>query len=222
MGDEQHESTEKQNIRDHARLAVEGGMPAELAVVDGAPGVLFHDEGEFIPFSDLGYNSEIGYFRLSQASHQLTVCDNANPQTIHRGDFWHGDWQPPPWVWLDDDGNAYLLGEAWQAADLMQALHAALVEGVYESEVIDEDDPAWGRSITTARAVEEAIMYDPTVFPPGSNVAERIRRAAQRGQIPGARKAGGEWRFSLLKFRGWLRNEEAHRPGPRLAAEEKL
>ncbi len=33
---------------------------------DGQPGILFLDENEFIPFSDLGYNSEIGFFSKSR------------------------------------------------------------------------------------------------------------------------------------------------------------
>jgi hypothetical protein len=42
----------------------EGGM-ARLETVDGVGGVLFMDEGEFIPWRDLGYNPTYGFYRLS-------------------------------------------------------------------------------------------------------------------------------------------------------------
>ena len=39
---------------------------AEITGQEGQRGVLFFDEGEFIPFADLGYNSRLGFYRLSQ------------------------------------------------------------------------------------------------------------------------------------------------------------
>lgn len=39
---------------------------------DGQPGILFLDEHEFIPFTDLGYNAELGFFRRSVFPDQPT------------------------------------------------------------------------------------------------------------------------------------------------------
>lgn len=37
----------------------------ELVTLNGVEGIRFLDENEFIPFFDLAYNSEIGFFKKS-------------------------------------------------------------------------------------------------------------------------------------------------------------
>jgi hypothetical protein len=32
---------------------------------NGEMGIVFHDENEFIPLADLGYNSQLGFYRLN-------------------------------------------------------------------------------------------------------------------------------------------------------------
>lgn len=60
----------KMNIEQHVEEAIQSGMVARLIERNGKRGVLFLDidstpGGEFIPFSDLNYNSDFGYFQLS-------------------------------------------------------------------------------------------------------------------------------------------------------------
>lgn len=38
----------------------------ELVTLNGVEGIRFLDENEFIPFDDLAYNSEFGFFKKSQ------------------------------------------------------------------------------------------------------------------------------------------------------------
>ena len=191
------------NIRQHIRNC-DTARPTQQA---GRSGVLFTDENEFIPFSDLAYNPELGYYRLSQFPDAASETENANPETIHAGD-WGDDWHA--YIWADGDGYLHLLGEMHQVADLYQALGALLLRGQHDPEIISEDDPAWGQSFTMAEAVAEATAYGFT----GRYLSDRIRQAAQDGRIPGARQdEAGRWQFRKAKFRGWLRNERAHRPG---------
>lgn len=191
------------NIRQHV-------SECEVAVRtqdSGVPGVLFQDENEFIPFADLGYNGELGYYRLSAHPDASNECTNENPETIHAGEF------SDPWdayIWADADGYLHLLGEIWQVADLYQALGDFLLRNQLHPEKISEDDPEWGNSFSIAEAVAEAVAYGfPEKF-----LADRIRQAARDGRIPGARQdVEGRWMFRKAKFRGWLVNEAAHRPG---------
>jgi len=39
---------------------------AKIIEQDGQQGVLFQDQKGFIPFDDLGYNRELGFYSLSQ------------------------------------------------------------------------------------------------------------------------------------------------------------
>jgi len=79
------------NIRDHVRSELKS-LPASFAQRGGQAGVIFHDENEFIPFDDLNYNSEYGYYRLSQFPNLQRDCTNENPETLHYGkDF--PDWK---------------------------------------------------------------------------------------------------------------------------------
>ena len=197
------------NIRQHLLSAINSGLPAQLTVQAAVPGVTFLDENEFIPFSDLAYNPDLGYYRLSQFPDAANETDNANPETIHVGE-WGDDWQA--YIWADSDGYLHLLGEMHQVADLYQALGALLHHGQHDPEIISEDDPAWGQSFTMTEAVAEATAYGWT----GRYIADRIRQAANDGRIPGARQDdAGRWQFRKAKFRGWLRNPAAHRPGPK-------
>ena len=88
------------NIREHVRKAIYGGLPARFDMQAGAAGVLFEDQ-EFIDFWDLGYNSALGYYRLSKHPQAVSDCSNENPETIHLLAGSDGDGQQAMYVWAN-------------------------------------------------------------------------------------------------------------------------
>lgn len=44
----------------------------ELVTLNGVEGIRFFDENEFIPFFDLAYNSEMGFFKKSDFPNEPT------------------------------------------------------------------------------------------------------------------------------------------------------
>lgn len=203
------------NIRNHALAAIRQDMPARFDVRAGASGIVFEDEGEFISFADLGYNDEIGYFRISAHPQAASVCTNENPETIHRIEE-PGD-DAPLFAWLDGDGDPHLIGEWWQLADLHAALTAALHAGQL-ADPISHLDPAWGNHYTIARAVQEALDFGYTTDP--AQMADTIRAAARGGRIKGAAQdPAGRWTVPARTFRGWLvRSQEETRGRPKAGA----
>lgn len=201
------------NIRQHVLRSIYSGLPARVTVQEGAPGVQFDaDEREFIPFADLGYSREHGYYRLSALPGVLSECESENPETIHvLADSGDGE---PLYVWADADGDLHLLGELHRAADLYAALGALLVRGEHDPEPISEFDPAWGGNYSIARAVEEAIAFGYAVDP--VQAADTIRAAARAGRIRGASQVDGKWSIPPRTLRAWLaRSAEETRGRPR-------
>lgn len=189
------------NIRDHIRKAIAGGLPAQFSQQDGLAGVLFHDENEFIPFDDLNYNNEYGYYRLSQFPDLQRDCTNENPETLHYGKDFH-DWRPL--IWADSGGNLNMIGDIWQAADLYQALSKLLKNGEVDPEEISENDAQWDYMKRTDWAVKEyrEFMNDDRS---DSEIANTIRVAADNGRIHGcSQDSRGAWHFRPQAFRGWL------------------
>lgn len=133
----------KKNIRIHIRESIDNGFPAEIVVIGITPGVLFKEQGTFVPFSNLGYNAEIGYFKLTDFQpyeESANEVDSSNPNTLHAGDYADG-WKA--FVWADDGGNLHLLGEKWEVADLYNVLREFILYGTLDDEIISEHDPAW-------------------------------------------------------------------------------
>lgn len=196
----------------HVLASVRDGLPATMTQQNGVSGVIFHDENEFIPFVDLNYNSEYGYYRMSKFPDLQRDCTNENRENIHRGvDFSEG-WQP--YIWSDSGGNLTLLGEDYQLADLYQSLKAFLERGELDPEPISEDDPSWDYMRGIDWAIDEMLAY--TGGSDRAKVADTIRAAARRGAINGAKQSdGGKWYFNRPKFRGWMIREENHKPGPK-------
>jgi len=192
------------NIRNHIRGAISDGLVANFAILSGQSGVVFHDENEFIPFAVLNYNSDVGYFDMSRHPEFHCECENENPETLHYGRDYSEDWKPL--IWADDGGNLTLIGDTWNAADLYQALHAFLFDGVTNAEEISQDDPAWGHMRRIDWAVEEYREYVPGAKKlTKERVANTIRAAARRGAIRGCTQDDrSEWYFRPAAFRGWL------------------
>jgi hypothetical protein len=202
------------NIRDHIRKAIYAGLAANFDVQVTTPGVQFNeDDREFVPFYDLGYNQELGYFRLSAFPDTASECENDNPETVHmlEGSDNEGE---PMYVWMDADGDPHMLGELHQIADLYWRLGELLLEGKHDPEPISEHDHAWGNNYDVARAVEEAIAYG--YGSDRTQVADSIRAAARAGRIRGAQQVDGKWSIPPRTLRGWLvRSREQKRGRPR-------
>lgn len=206
------------NIRNHALQAIRNGMPAVFDVVNRQPGVQFlADDQEFIPFDDLGYHPDYGYYRLSVLPGVTSECDAENPEKIHLLEPQPDD--EPMFVWVDSDGDPHHLGEMWRMADLYQALHAALA-GKVEPDPISEFDDAWGRNFTIARAVQEAMTTGYGNQP--EQMANTIRTAAREGRIRGATQdPTGRWSLPKRQFRHWLiRSKQERRGRPAKAVEQ--
>lgn len=196
----------------HVLSAIRGGLAATMTQRNGVSGVIFHDENEFIPFTDLNYNNEYGYYRMSRFPDIQRDCTNENRENIHRGVGFSDNWHP--YIWSDSGGNLTLLGDDYQVADLYQALKAFVERGELDPEEISEDDPAWDYMRGIDWAIDEAISYGWTQT--REQVADTIRAAARRGAINGASQSeSGKWYFNRPKFRGWLVKEENHKRGPK-------
>lgn len=189
------------NIRDHIRKAIHEGLLAQFTQQNGRAGILFHDEGEFIPFDDLNYNSTYGYYRLSQFPDLQRDCTNENPETLHYGKDFH-EWRPI--IWADSGGNLSMIGDIWQAADLYQALGRLLLHGETDPEEVSENDASW----YYMKRMDWAVAEYKSVFPDSgadSQIRNTIGTAARHGRIWGcAQDDTGAWHFRPECFRGWL------------------
>ncbi|MCL4301143.1 MAG: hypothetical protein KJ077_35755 [Anaerolineae bacterium] len=81
-----------------ARYCEEFPQAGRIEFRDGLAGVLFLDEGEHIPFTDLGYHDDYGFYRLSalpevknQASRYRTDYTRAEIKEIARKSIVHQD-----------------------------------------------------------------------------------------------------------------------------------
>jgi hypothetical protein len=172
-------------------------------------GVVFHDDDVFIPYTELGYNSEYGFYSTA-ISPDIESEATYLTWTIHPVKERHPDPDRPwePFAILDSGEFGYLLGERWQVAELVTVLQAFLERGEM-SEAIDDDDEALGtRWLTISEAVEEANAFDPDKYPLDGSTDYRIRQAARRGDwLENGRAkqdSGGRWKFHARRFRGWL------------------
>ena len=209
------------NIRQHVLKSIYAGLPARFDVQGAAAGVLFEDEQEFIPLADLGYSSELGYYRVSAFPDALSETTNENPETVHLLEGSDANGQAPLYVWMDSDGYPHHLGELHQAADLYAALGALLHDGRTSGESVSEFDPAWGQNYNIAKAVEEAIAYG--YGSDREQLADSIRAAARAGRIRGATQVDGRWSIPPLTLRGWLvRSREEKRGRPRRAEQQEV
>lgn len=200
------------NIRDHVRNTISDGLAATLTQQEGVAGVIFHDDNQFVPFCELNYNSEYGYYSTLVFSDIERECTNDNPETLHWGkDF--TDWKPL--IWSDAGGNLALIGGIHQAADLYQALGRLLLYGEHDAEEISEADPSWDYMKRIDWAVREYRDYMGDNRP-DEEIANTIRAACRRKAIRGtSQDSKGAWYFRPPAFRGWLvksRTESRGRP----------
>lgn len=115
---------------------------------------------------------------------------------------------------LDSDGYGFLLGEDWQMAGALEALRAAVEDGVLAEPIPEDAEELGTKWLSISEACLEAHNYDPDEYPLDENLAPRIRQAARRGRLSGDQGPTGRWKFQARRFRWWLVNDDAHQSGP--------
>lgn len=212
------------NIRDHVLAHIRAGGNAKFEAANYATdgghvsGVWFFgpDEptsGTFIPFARLGYNQELGYFEMDGTGDDESECTNDNPFTVHRLENCDPDDDWTAYALLDDGGYGFLLGERYQMADALAAIRDALAG--FLGEPIPDDDPALGvKWLSTTEAIAECRQWQPLEYKDSKAAGQRLRAAAREGRIR-AMKDGKRWLYKATSLRGWMLNEDAHKPGPK-------
>lgn len=171
-------------------------------------GVVFHDEGAFIPYTELGYNVEYGFYST------VLFPDVANEAvyrtwTIHpiRETDPHAGPDDQMFALLDSGGFGYVIGQRWQVAELLPVLRAFL-ERDETGEEIDDDDEAFGyRWLPISEAVQVAHEFDAEKYPLDGKAGYRIRQVARRGkwlENGSAKQIAGRWLFRADRLERWL------------------
>lgn len=186
---------------------IESGGLAHVTTQNGNGGVLFTDDNQFIPWLDLGYSSEYGFYQISRLPN---IENEASYSTwsIHPLVGSENSYGVPLYVLLDADGYGFLLGERWQVAELLPVVQQFMATGEASEPVDDEVIGVKYYSIAEACAV--AHEYDPAKYPyttPGDQdrLRRRIQQLIRRGNIYGTKKdPQGFYRIRATAFRGWL------------------
>lgn len=188
-----------ESIREAVSDFITSGGMAKYATVGGVHGVFFTDDGEFIPWSRLGYSRELGFFdRQAFDDEQATaVSADWSVHTVTADDGWQAVGI------VDEGGHGYLVGERWQVVELLHALEAYLERGE-ASKPLPDTAEVWRTRVwlSIAEAVAEAKAAGVSIS------AEGIRRAAQRGALASARGETGRYRFERTAFRRWLKSRK--------------
>lgn len=123
-------------------------------------------------------------------------------QTIHSV-YTDGPDEPPLWFIVPGDGSrAYCIGEPFEIEPLIEKLIALRDSGytVHDGELADTD-PAIHEHITVTEAAAEAGL-----------TTRAIRKACERGDIPGAIKFDRDWSLPVRRFRHWMRSTRKRGP----------
>lgn len=148
---------------------------------DGQRGVITQDDQRFIPFPQLGYNTELGLFDRRQFPKQPSEAE------FH-------PWRVAPVeeggvALLDGQGGGLYFAEAWQAAEAAVAMLGYLTNGATLPK-ISVADPALGEMVSASTAAEIVSKVA------GYTVAPRtIPKACANGSIKGAVKDGSLWKM---------------------------
>lgn len=204
-----------ENITDHVTRYIHQTNGAHYDVQDGVSGVVFHDEGEFIPLSDLAYSERLGFFKRSLFPDEPTVAEyypEFEVRPLETND-------PEPWdayALVDGKGEyGYLLGEPWQVVEAYLALqiaYDAIISGQQLCDPIHENDEAMGRGLwlPTSEAAERLHRLDPKEYPLERKTYERLRAAGRDGRIKAHNSEVHGWRFHAHSLDEWATDEYAH------------
>lgn len=187
-------------IKSSIEQFIADGGPARIVEQNGQAGVLFTDENEFIPWGDLGYNADLGYFQRS------LFPDVHDESGVHfqAVKFRENDGEDDYTMWAvcpDDYTDSLIIGEWGTVVHLYHVLKR-LVESGGEAEMVDVLDERLGHPwMTPAEAARFAAERL------GISITDRaIRYACERGDIPKASRETGNWRVPQRTFLSWLRN----------------
>ena len=195
------------NISQMIEQFIKDGGPAQVTTRQGQAGVLFTDENEFIPWGDLGYNQEYGFYRIS---HLPGLHDEVGVNFSTARFLSHdGEEEYPQWAILTDDHtDGFVIGEWGSVAKLYQTLKELVENG--KAEEVNELDERLGHPWMAAQ--EAAKFADERM---GISITARaIRYACDRGEIRHATK-DAQWRMPQQSFVSWLRNRPKPGPKPR-------
>lgn len=196
------------NIREAVQRYIYDTGMAKFAIQNGRSGVIFLDENEFIPFDDLGYNANYGFFRFSALPNIISDYTNELPWMVHPVDNPHDGWRM--FALVEDGERAFLVGEDWQLNELYTALMFYYKEDRVGEVMSDDDEMLGFQWFTIAEACQEAYRYAPNEYPYGTpeeqdRLRRRLQRNIQRGNLWGVKKdPQGRYRIKAMAFRGWL------------------
>lgn len=160
-------------------------------------GVIFHDDNQFIPISDLAYNSRLGFFQVSRFPDETREAEYMEPHTEFKtASFttFSGEEDYTVWAAIPDDMTGGLIIGEWSSVLSLHAALSRLVDTGQVDEEIDEDDERLNhRWLNVSEAASEyAVPVD------------TVRYAAREGLILKAEKQGNEWRFPERQFKQWV------------------
>lgn len=166
-------------------------------------GVVFHDENQFILLSDLAYNSQLGFFQVSQFPDQPREAEYIPPPPtkwttatwIEPGGPTETDDYQMCAIIPDDDTKGFIIGE-WDTVLTVYETLGRLIETKQADEQVDSLDERLGHPWLSVS--EAALRFGVPV--------DSVRYAAREGFIPMAQKQSerGDWRFPQRKFLWWL------------------
>lgn len=196
------------NITDHVTRYIHQTEGAHYAVQNGQSGVVFHDEGEFIPLADLALSTDLGFFRRSLFPDEPAIAEYA-PAFVVRPVVSADPWNA--YALVDDKGEfVYLLGEPWELVEAYLALKKA-VEGVFGEEISERDEAlGFGLWLTTSEAAERLHRLDPEEYPLERKTYERLRMAGRQERIRAQNSDTHGWRFHAHSLDEWATDEYAH------------
>lgn len=203
------------NVTDHVTRYIHQTDGAHYDVQNGQSGVVFHDEGEFIPLADLALSEELGFFRRSLFPDEPAVAEYVPAYVVRPLET--ND--PEPWdayaIVDDKEEYGYLLGEPWQVVEAYLAIkraYDAIVSGQQIYDPIHENSEAMGRGLwlPTSEAAERLHRLDPDEYPLERKTYERLRMAGRQGRIRAQNSEVHGWRFHAHSLDEWATDEYAH------------
>lgn len=186
------------NIRDTVEEYIKetGGARFEDRQGEGF-GVVFHDENEFFLLSDLAYNSDLGFFRVSRFPNQPRIAEYKEEQlppvkfsTVqfpNDGLTFFG-------LVTDDETKGYIIGPMEEVLAAHAALTRLIESGKADEETHDLDQRLGHIWLSVSEASEQFNVP-----------ADTVRYAARNGHISMAEKRRKrDWTFPQRRFLYWL------------------
>ena len=171
-------------------------------------GVLFHDEGEFIPVEDLGLSENLGFFRRRLFPDEPIIAGYIPEFEIRP--------TGPGFALVHvSEDRAFVLGDWGAVIEAKKSLERAGAGDVGPPLPPDSDLLMRSEWMTTNEAAELLQDMYPEEYAPGRTTAERLRMAGRRGDIMANNDSVHGWRFNRHSILEWAADEKNHKPGPK-------